>query len=158
MYKSVIVALDGSGQAAKAVAQAVDIAERFGARLTLLRVLQSEKDLEDAGPLPDSQRAEISQDVLGVRDYASQRSQAEGYLASIKRSIKADELDVEIRLTEGEPAAQILSEAAGHPESLIVITPFGKSASLTPTKGGVFGRVADQVLKQSNTPVLVVKN
>jgi hypothetical protein len=93
------------------VPQGADIARRFDAPLILLRVLPSEKEFEDAGPEPDPQRAEFSADVLGRREYDSLRAQAEGYLESIKKSLRSSGVAVETRLEEGKAAGAILRVA-----------------------------------------------
>lgn len=49
MIKTILVPTDGSGHAEKAVVLAADIAEKYGARLVFLHILQH-------GPLPDSLR------------------------------------------------------------------------------------------------------
>jgi len=157
MYKSVLIALDGSEQAAKAIPQGVDIAREFGARVVLLRALVPEQQYEEMGPEPNLQTAETSADVMGRRDYDSQRSQAEGYLDGLKRSLRGSEVAVETRLEDGDPAEVIMRVAKSLEQPVIVITPYGKSASLSPTETGVFGRVADQVLQRSTAPVLVAK-
>jgi nucleotide-binding universal stress UspA family protein len=157
MYRSVVIALDGSPLAAKAVPQGADIARCFDAPLILLRVLPTEKEFEDSGPEPDPQRAEFSADVLGRREYDSLRAQAEGYLESIKKSLRSSGVAVETRLEEGQPAGAILRVANSLDLPLVIITPYGTSASLTPSPDGVFGRVADEVLRQSTVPVLVAK-
>lgn len=158
MYKSVIIALDGSQQAAKAVPQGIELASKLGARVVLLRVVPSESDLEASGAsLPDAQRAETSADVLGRRDYESRRSQAEGYLSALGRSARVSGLVVETRVEEGDPVGAIGRVAKSLPEPVVVITPYGRSASLTPPATGVFGRIADRVLRESCVPVLVAK-
>ncbi|HLF77542.1 MAG TPA: universal stress protein [Dehalococcoidia bacterium] len=158
MYKSVLIALDGSEQAAKAIPQGVEIARQFGATVVLIRAVTPEIEIEAQGTVPDPQRAEFSADVLGRRDYDSRRSQAEGYLEGLKRSLRDSQLSVETRIEDGEPAAVITRVARSLEQPVIVITPYGKSASLTPSPSGVFGRVADKVLKESTAPVLVAKS
>jgi nucleotide-binding universal stress UspA family protein len=158
MYKSVVIALDGSEQAAKAIPQGIAIARQFGATIVLLRAVAPEMEIEAQGSEPDPQRAELSADVLARRDYDLKRSQAEGYLDGLKRSLRDGQLTIETRVEEGDPASVITRIARSLEQPVVVITPYGKSASLSPATHGVFGHVADEVLKQSSAPVLVAKS
>ncbi|MBR3747850.1 MAG: universal stress protein, partial [Selenomonadaceae bacterium] len=47
MIKNILVPTDGSGQAFKALLQAISVAEAWGARLTLFMVVKIEDDIAD---------------------------------------------------------------------------------------------------------------
>ena len=147
MYSSVLVALDGSEPAAAAIPYALEMAQAFAARLILLRVLLHDTAFgalsAEPGPLS-----------LARREYDARRSQAEGYLESLKRSLGTKGVPVECLIRDGEPAATILETAGSLGQSLIVITAYGKMASLT--RGGL-GSVAKDVLREANGPVLLVR-
>ncbi|MEM0375985.1 MAG: hypothetical protein QXP43_06775 [Nitrososphaerota archaeon] len=61
------------------------------------------------------------------------------------------------RVKVGTPGKVLTEVTAGLPRPLLVITPFGKTASLSPARSGVFGSVADELLRAGVAPVLVVR-
>src|SRR5262245_18542038 len=95
-YATVLAPLDGSRLAAEAVPHAVALAERFGARLVLLRVLPP---LPPGEVQPDPTRAETSIDVLMERERSVRRSLAEAYVAGLREAIARPglELAAEVR-------------------------------------------------------------
>ena len=156
MYNSILVPLDGSEHAAKALPHAVALA-KAGGSLTLLRVIHPIDEL--VGTLqPDLlSGAEETDDSLAQKAYDEARSSAQSYLAAVQTSLAGEGLDTDMKLVEGAPVEQILEMAQGAHADLIVMTAYGLSASSTPPKTGVFGKVMDGVLKGARTPVLVIK-
>jgi len=156
MYKSVLVPLDGSDYAEKALPHAAKLTQE-GGRLTLLRVAHGIEELVGARQPDLSRDPAMTEDVLARQQYDEERAAASKYLAAAGRTVAGGPFEHEAVLAEGDPAAQILRVAEETKADLIVLTAFGLSASKSPTKTGVFGRVADAVLKGARAPVLVVK-
>jgi nucleotide-binding universal stress UspA family protein len=154
MYKYVLIALDGSAQAARAIPEGLEIARQLGAVVVLLRVLTPQ------GGLAGGKTAAVaaSNGSSGLREYAAQRAQAQGYLDAMCRSLRTSGVRIQARLEDGDPATVIASVARSLEKPIVVITPNGKSASLSDNPEGVFGRVADEVLRLSPGPVLVAKS
>jgi nucleotide-binding universal stress UspA family protein len=139
MYASVLVPVDGSAAAATAVPLGLEIARRFGARLVLLRVV------------PESG---TGAGLLAGRDYDSGRSQAEGYLDGLRRSLRSEDVKVERVIGTGDPATVILKTAEALGQPLIVLTAYGRSAS---QEEGAIGKVADDVLRHAGGAVVLVR-
>ena len=156
VFASVLVPLDGSNLAAKAIPPAAIIAQRFQARLILLRALSPRENPVDDKCLPQPERAGGSLSILTQRDYDAVRSQAEGYLDGMKRSLSGNGIEVETRLEEGDASSVIVQVAQCLDRPLVVITSSGKTASRTEPRSGV-GEVARQVLQECKAPVLVIK-
>jgi nucleotide-binding universal stress UspA family protein len=152
MYKSILVPLDGSNYASMALRHAADLA-RDGQNVTLVSVIPPVDLIEPKF----TEDAEMTQDMLAREAYDDARTQATRFLAAASDSLAKADVHNSVRLLEGSPAEQILEAAREADADLIVITAYGKSASSTPSKTGVFGKVADAILKGAQVPVLVVK-
>lgn len=138
MYSNVLVALDGSQAAAAAIPHALEMARAFAARLILLRVLPIASGAEHPAG----------------REYDAQRSQAEGYLDSLKRSLRNRGVKIESVIGCGDPASVILKTARSLGRPLVVITAYGRTP---PQISSDFGRVALEVLKEAAGPVVFVR-
>ena len=156
MYGSVLVALDGSEQAARAVPHGLAMARQFGVLLILLRVVPPVDDTEAGGSISDVAHPEKKPDVLLRREYDSRRSQAEGYLQGLARALRGNGVGIEVRLAEGAPADVIMETARSLPHPLIVMTPNGRTAGMIRDGIGRPGSVADAVLRGASLPILVV--
>jgi nucleotide-binding universal stress UspA family protein len=157
VYASVLVALDGSEPAAEAIPHGLAIARRFGACLILLRVV-SRFDDTALGAMADPKVPDMNWEVLSRREYDSRRSQAEGYLQALTRSLKADGERIRPCIAEGEAAAAILETAKSLARPLVVTTPYGRTAALKRSRTGELGGVAAAVLCGATVPVLVVRS
>jgi len=158
MYELVLVPLDGSWQAEKALNEAAKLVQRRGGIVTLLRVVPSIEELyASATPNPIDQ-AEQTQDSLARTAYDEQHIVAREYLARVGESIKGCGFEVVTRIREGDVPTQILAAVEDPEATVLVMTPHGKSASSTPPVDGVFGHVADEVLRRANVPVLITKH
>jgi nucleotide-binding universal stress UspA family protein len=156
MYTSILVPLDGSEHAAKALPHAAGIAE-VGEVVTLLSVIHPINELVGARQPELMSGGEKTEDMLAQEAYDDERSKARRTLSTAKESLKGEPFDVQVRLAEGDPAEQILKAAKDIDADLIVMTAYGVSASSTPAKAGVFGSVVDGVLRGARLPVLIVK-
>ena len=125
--------------------------------VTLLSVIHPINELVGTRQPDLMSGSEKTEDMLAQEAYDDERSKAERTLSAAKESLKGDAFDVQVRLAEGDPAEQILKAAKDVDANLIVMTAYGVSAALTPTKTGVFGRVVEGVLRGASSPVLVVK-
>jgi nucleotide-binding universal stress UspA family protein len=142
MGESILVAVDDSPEARRALDQAIDLAARLGARVVLLSVAATAllpRDLLD--PAPAQQLAERF------------RSAAERLLAQFRRTAEAAGVPVETRCVEGAPADEIIAEA-GRGYLFVVIGRRG--AGLAGRERALLGSVSDRVLRQSPVPVLLV--
>jgi nucleotide-binding universal stress UspA family protein len=88
------------------------------------------------------------------REYDAQRSQAEGYLESLRRSLRGRGVRVESIVEGGDPASIILAKEHSLGGALVVITTHGRTSAYDE---GDIGRVASEVLKKSEGPVLIIK-
>ncbi len=132
MFQRILVPLDGSPFAEGAIGPAITMAEKAGGLIGLIAV---QCRPEDEG------RAMYTTD------------DAERYLEDMLLRYRAvTPIPIEIVVRHGEAAEEIVAEAAAHYD-LIVMTSHGR--------GGLarawFGSVADECVRTSRTPVLVVR-
>ncbi|WP_420348983.1 universal stress protein [Pelagibius sp.] len=141
MFKTVLVAVDGSGHAANAVRCAGDIAKTYDATLVMLAV-DGHRPLE--APLADLAKSEdLSRSEVFERILASAR-----ILAEVPKGVT-----VEQRVGYGDPADEILDEAGRSGADLIVVGSrgLGEYAEL------LLGSVSRKVLHLAKVPVLVAQ-
>ena len=138
MFKSILVAWDGSEHAKHALAEAVDLARTHtqDARLTLLTVAAPLHAWP--GYVPPISEADL--------ESAAQQILAEG------EALVPDGIVVSGRTAAGYPGAELLKRAADAGHDLIVMGSRGRGA----VRSAVLGSVSHFVLNHKTVPVLVV--
>ncbi len=134
MYRSILVTLDGSAFAERALPYARMIAESSQARVILLRVISPTEGGSDSAATDQTQQ---------VRD-------AEAYLAEVSTRLGA--VPVDRKVVVGVPGEVIVGEIARSAVDLIVMSTHGRSG----LGRWVYGSVADEVMRRSPVPVLLV--
>lgn len=147
MYKKILVALDASATAQRALQEAIALARSVGAALRLLHVV-------DEGPA-----------MLNVEtpsqweDYErALREAGERVLSQAQSIVKAAGLDAETVLkqiitAQQHPADEIVAEAARWPADLIVVGTHGRRG----LRRLFLGSVAEGVARMAEQPVLLVR-
>jgi nucleotide-binding universal stress UspA family protein len=144
MFRNVLVAIDGSAHAERALAEAVDLVRSNGGSLTLAAVAPglSPWILAPGGMAPPTNIAALQQEI--AQEY--QR------LLDDSAATVPDELSARTVLLEGPPAAAIVSQVHKGGHDLVAMGSRGRG-ELTSM---VIGSVSHAVLHQSPVPVLVV--
>jgi nucleotide-binding universal stress UspA family protein len=139
VFRHLVVPLDGSRLAEAAVAPAVFLATRFGASLTLLHIIE-----QDAPPAVHGQR------------HLTAAAEAQDYLQAVARDQVPEGIVVRCHVhTSGmsDLAKGIVVHVAELSPDMIVMCTHGQ--------GGlghlVFGSIAQQVVAQATTPVLLIR-
>jgi nucleotide-binding universal stress UspA family protein len=99
MYQRIIIGLDGSETAEKALPYAVSLAEKYGGMLTLVTVAHPLSELSTVQPSLATQAA-ISQDVVARTESAREKAADRQYLDDLTARIASRGVDVETRLRE----------------------------------------------------------
>ncbi len=145
LYKVIMVPLDGSPLAEKALPHAVEIARKFGARLTLFAVIESYQVYTQPG---------VVGPIVSVPMESEEETNAmRRYLRGIADKLAQDGLDVVTEVRQGDPAAEICDYARNIGADLIVMSTHGRSG----IRRWVYGSVADRVLRSANIPILLVR-
>jgi len=134
-YKKILVTLDGSSLAERALDPAVMIAQSSDARLVLLRVV-----------IPIYLWAPFME-IEPELDVARSRHQVEteAYLEEVKQRLLAEHpsLEVETVILQGPVAERIVDYATGEDVDLIVMSSHGRSG----ISRWVYGSIAEKVLQ-----------
>ncbi len=144
MFKRIVVPLDGSMRAERAIPVAARIVRASGGAIILLRVVTT--------PL------EIGSQVVPLSGYAANTMEADieaatSYLATLAGSEELDGVGVKMKVLPGTAAQTILDVVIEEQADLVVMCSHGD----TGVKRWVLGSVAQKVARQSTVPVLVLR-
>jgi nucleotide-binding universal stress UspA family protein len=143
MFHHILVPLDGSNRAERALPVAGRLARTIGSRLLLVRVVNV--------PLLPGPTHEAPQVLLARAGAELERS--EQYLLDAARCSDLADVHVETEALEGPIAATILDIADAERADLIVICSHGHTGALH----WPLGSVARDVAKHANAPTLVLR-
>ncbi len=143
MLRSILVPVDGSPLAERAVPIAADIARRAGGSVTLLR---AHVPLAIVGATAEGV---FTQDMLAADD--TLRDRAKRYVDDLARRVGSEwGVRMEARIEDGPPAAVITQVAEEVNGGLIVMTTHGHGGFAPDW----LGSVCDAVIRHSHRPVL----
>lgn len=137
MFSKILVPIDGSQHADKAIRYAADLSKRYGSKLLLLHVV----------PIRVYAFAEVGA-VLSEDVEEGEEILRRG--AELARSLG---VEVEQRLGRGIPAEEVLRVAEEEKVDLIAIG----SRGLSGVKAFLLGSVSDKVSHHAKCPVLIVR-
>jgi nucleotide-binding universal stress UspA family protein len=140
VFRNVLVAVDGSENAARALAQAAELARATDARLTVFTSVPDPSVWILSAPGVDV--AALTQDFE-----RAQQEMLDDAVASLP-----DELTVTTVVAQGRAAEAILQQAADGGHDLIVMGSRGRGE----VRSLLLGSVSHRVLQTSPVPVLVV--
>ena len=154
MFERIIVPLDGSRLSAQAVPYAAEIGKRFDAEVILVRVLATSG--EAIAAQVSSLQAAATLDIIAqearMKD-VDNTSNAKRYLMNWAQSLKTQGVKVSYQVTIGSPAKSIMELAQAQQASLIVMMSHGRGWF----KRAIMGSVADEILRGSAVPVLIIR-
>jgi nucleotide-binding universal stress UspA family protein len=172
MFKKTLICLDGSKLAEEVLPYIVDSCSASGTEIVLLSVITSHitipppetihaytfgKDFKpalthtsDMGEDPTLE----PQFELQFKEIEKEQDGMKRYLEGLARPLRANGLKIRTVILEGTVPDTILDYANNNHVSLIAITTHGAGGL---KKKGMFGRVAQSILKESVIPVLLIK-
>lgn len=144
MFQHILVPLDGSSRAERALPVAARLAQASGSTVVLLRVVSPPTVIT---PYPAEEpitfQATINADL----------EEARNYLKSITNVSSLSDVHTETEVLLGQPAAAILSVAETRHINLIVLSSHG----YTSMKHRVMGSTAEKVADSAPAPVLLLR-
>jgi nucleotide-binding universal stress UspA family protein len=146
-FRRMLIALDGSSLAEKALTPALEIGRLMGATCTLLRVVEPvmQVDITPEWSVPAGVDETLTQQLC---------DQADAYLKEISQRLRGEGVDCQTRVVaHPQPAAAILDEARDQQADLIALATHGRGH----LKRFFLGSVADKVVRGASTPVLVYR-
>ncbi len=150
-FRKVLVPLDGSTLAEQVLPVVTELAIRFSSKLVLLSVIQTPRtsiSSIDFGPVV----SELSIDEERALVEAA-AARARSYLETAAKSLRDRGLQVQYVTERGSPGEGIVRYAKANEVDLIAIATHGRSG----LRRLVFGSVADQVLRESGLPILLIR-
>lgn len=144
MFRRVLVPLDGSGRAERAIPVAARIARSSGGSVVLLRVVSTSIEFWPyMAPQPTLAQTVIDADL----------EDAAKYLASVTALSELNGVSTETMTLYGPTAATILSVAYSHDVDVIVMCSHG----YTGVTRWIMGSVAEKIARHSSVPVLILR-
>lgn len=144
-FKSIIAATDFSPGAEEGLSQALSLARQHGARLILVHVLPP---LVTPNPLLDE--FVVNQTTLALRQGLKESCEA---ALKKRRQEAGPEVNLEIRMLDGDPARELTRLAKEEEADLLVMGSTGVSG-LAET---VFGSTAQKMVRKAPCSVLVAR-
>ncbi len=142
-FKKILVPTDFSPHSSEAVRTAVDVAQKYGASITLLHVYEPV-----AYTLPEGYVLVTPQQLVDLN------SELERRLGQAKADAEAaGARAVTTQLMQGPPPYEIVDFAQQNAVDLIVMGTHGR----TGIKHTLLGSIAERVLRKASCPVLTVK-
>lgn len=140
MFLNILVAIDDSAHAARALDEALDLARTQRSRLTLICVASRGSWRYLAGPYVGMMPTQEDADEAAERTIAAARARV------------PDEIPVTTVVGRGAPAEAILARAEEGNHDLIVMGSRGRGAAAS----ALLGSVSHHVLHHGRVPVLIV--
>lgn len=145
MYKEILVPLDGSTLAESALPHACELAKAFGARITLLSLVEPVTDFAQWGVGGFYVTSGFS--IEGVIE------DTKNYLNEVADRLRTQGLNVRAVVEEGYAASEICDYAKAAKIDVIVMSTHGRSG----IQRWVYGSVADRVLRGATVPILLIR-
>ena len=144
MFRSILVAVDGSPHAARALAEAVDLADSANATLTLITSMPEPSHWLAGG---STYAATIDVDALESQLEREYRELLDAAVEAVPPSIPVTKI-----LARGRPAQRILERIASGGHDLVVMGSRGRGD----IRSLLLGSVSHEVLNATTAGVLVV--
>jgi nucleotide-binding universal stress UspA family protein len=144
MFSRILVAVDGSAYAEKALKTGVDLAKIYRAKLIILHVI-----LRRFYAVTPSEAGVLATTVF-VKEMEAEGKEI---IAKADSYAKSQGVDYECKLVQGVPAEEIVKTAQSDKVDLIVMG----SRGLTEVRAFLLGSVSDKVTHHSKCPTLIVK-
>jgi len=153
MMKKILVPIDGSESADKALNLALDIARKYKAEVEILHVIPPIS--VPVTPYPTIGESPALSPGWVEDYYMKAKEESQKMLSEAKKSAKAKGggLKITSKLGDGRPSDVIVAEAESENFDLIVMG----SRGLGGIKEFILGSVSNQVVHDSKKPVLILK-
>jgi nucleotide-binding universal stress UspA family protein len=151
VYERIVVALDGSAMAEQILPYVEALAEKFASSLTLMRAIMP---IEKVAALVEPAIGGVPLDPSLIEDTVeSEEHEATTYLEHVANDLRLRGLTVNVEIPQGSAVDTILECARQTQADLIALTTHGRSG----LQRLVYGSVADGVVRQATSPVLLVR-
>lgn len=139
MYRTILLATDGSDDAHRAAERAVDLAAQYGATLEACYVIETRTAYDNAIVDPEAVDRAL-------------REEGEDALAAVRELATVEDVPVRGAIRRGVPHEEVLEHAEHEGADLIVVGRQGRSS----LRSVLLGSTTDALVRLSPVPVLVV--
>jgi nucleotide-binding universal stress UspA family protein len=156
MFKRLLVPLDGSRFGSRALKYATDVAQRFDAEIILMQVIKPATPVPSTTGMPPSIESPAAAKIsaqAALQEDKSNAARARRYLSRKLRAMRPHGIKGSYHVVIGDPVQSIMRFSKKAHIDLIVMSTHGKSG----LKRAILGSVADEVIRESGKPVLVVR-
>lgn len=141
MLEHILLPLDGSTLAERVLPHAVSLTEAFGSKLTLLRVVYQDEEMNSSG-------------FVNPMEWQMRKTEAEAYLKSVQTRLSEAEIESDVQIIEGKPAQQIVDFAHQNNVQLLVMASHGSSG----ISEWNINSTVQKVLLRAKMPVMIVRS
>jgi nucleotide-binding universal stress UspA family protein len=153
VYKRILVPDDGSPFAEQVLPHAIDIAQKFGAEIHLLEVIEEiNPALYASTDMDAGMGAEITTEALQEAQ-EEMRVTGRERLSAIADRLRAEGVQAVWSIVDGDPAHAIIEYERTHDIDLVTMASHGRSGIAR----AIMGSVTDQVLREGGRPMLVIR-
>ena len=147
MFKNILLAVDGSKHSQRAVESGIELAKSTNGRLTALFVIDVAKEYEGMGEVSWNIAEEV---VQGMKK--SLKECGNNTLKIFSDIAKKAGVPFEVKIVEGQPAAEIMKVAKDANMDIIIMGRLGR----TGISKFLMGSTAEKVVRNSKIPVLMI--
>jgi nucleotide-binding universal stress UspA family protein len=144
MFSRILVAVDGSPFAERALKYAIELTKKYSARLLIMHVV-----LRRFYAVTPSEAGVLATTVF-VKEM---ESEGRDLMSKAEAQAKNEGIQYETKLLQGVPAEEIIKTSESENVDLIVLG----SRGLTEVRAFLLGSVSDKVSHHCKCPVLIVK-
>ena len=145
MYNNILVPLDGSERAEAILPHVIELAQRLGSQLMLLRVVDPTTSYTGLEGLP----IDVMRDIVN-----EQAAEAQQYLDAKAGELKAQNINTKAIVRYGPISQTILNVAQAESADLIALASHGR----TGLARIFYGSVAAGVLNKADRPLLLIRS
>ena len=145
MFKKILVPVDGSERAEKALIPALALARAADGEVIMMRVPEYGNELV-------TRAAGLS--FMKEKEQEAKRKLCKNYLRGVRQTHMDYDTPIRIEVIDGDPAGAILDTVVAEAIDLIVMTTHGR----TGIGRWVYGSVTERVLRNAPCPVLALRN
>ncbi|HHV24120.1 MAG TPA: universal stress protein [Methanosarcina sp.] len=142
LYRNIVIATDGSENSQRAISCGIEIAKLSGATVHALYVVDTPSIISETW----TAGKEVVHELI--------ISEGKKVLSRVKKITEDSGVEVKEVLLEGHPSEEIINFAENNNMDLIVMGTLGK----TGIEKFLMGSVAENVVRNSKIPVMVVRN
>ena len=171
MFGKIMCCFDGSPLAEEIIPYATETCTRFSGELIFASVITTQitipspqsihfsyiGSLGGPEPIPVSDISENSRREPGVglqlKEIELEQDQTRRYMEKLANPLRAEGLKVTTAILQGDPGEAIVTYSRDNNVSLIALTSHGKGGY----RRGVYGSIAQFILREAEIPVLLVK-